>query len=350
MTETAPPPGIAPEPQPARPLWDAGTATGVGSLPGIDPAEADRLVLGELPALPYLPELPARGPGADLIGRGTQFLTEMAADLQPSGWRLIGRPGIDARRGRDLLSRDLDAFEEAAGVAGLTGPVKVQAAGPWTLAASLELPRGDKVLRDAGACRDVAASLAQGLSDHVRDLRRRLPASTSVLVQLDEPLLPDVLLGRLRTASGFADLRRPEQAEVVARLRSVADAVTAAGGVPGLHCCADRVPVTVAAAGGMRWVSLDLTLQQEEDALGEVLERGMSLVAGIVPSVDPLGTVAQTVAPLRELWNRLGLAVDGLAGVAVSPTCGLSGATPDHARAAMQRAREAASELLELAA
>jgi hypothetical protein len=40
-----------------------GPASGVGSLPGTDPAEALRMVLGELPDFPYVPELPGRGPG-----------------------------------------------------------------------------------------------------------------------------------------------------------------------------------------------------------------------------------------------------------------------------------------------
>ena len=46
--------------------WPVGSATGIGSMPGTDIAEAQRVVLGELPDLPHLPELPARGPGADL--------------------------------------------------------------------------------------------------------------------------------------------------------------------------------------------------------------------------------------------------------------------------------------------
>ena len=43
-----------------------------------DPVEATRMVFGELP-LPHLPELPARGAGADMIGRGAGFLTEWLA-------------------------------------------------------------------------------------------------------------------------------------------------------------------------------------------------------------------------------------------------------------------------------
>ncbi|HEY6276391.1 MAG TPA: methionine synthase, partial [Streptosporangiaceae bacterium] len=47
--------------QPRYP-WPAASATGVGSMPGTDPAEALRIILGELPGLPHLAELPARGP------------------------------------------------------------------------------------------------------------------------------------------------------------------------------------------------------------------------------------------------------------------------------------------------
>ena len=80
------------DPTPAAPTW--GPASGVGSLPGTDPAEAVRLVVGELPDFAHLPELPARGPGADLIGRSAAFLVDLAFDLTPAGWRLVARPGI----------------------------------------------------------------------------------------------------------------------------------------------------------------------------------------------------------------------------------------------------------------
>ena len=129
--------------------WGPGAATGIGSLPGEDPAEAVRIVLGELPDLPHLPELPARGPGADMAGRGAALLVDLPVDLQPSGWRLVDRPGRDPRRSLDLLARDVDALEEAA--EGYAGPLKLQVAGPWTLAATMELHYGDKAVSDPGA-------------------------------------------------------------------------------------------------------------------------------------------------------------------------------------------------------
>src|ERR1700738_2540693 len=133
-------------------LIPAPSATGVGSLPGHDMAEAVRLVMGELgerPGLPFLPELPQRGVGADMVGRGTAFLVDLYAEVQPSGWRVSERPGRDHRRAHSYLSSDLDLLEEH--TQGYTGLLKLQAAGPWTLAATVELPHGDKLLADPGA-------------------------------------------------------------------------------------------------------------------------------------------------------------------------------------------------------
>ena len=61
--------------------WPAGVATGIGSLPGTDIAEAQRVVFGELPELPHLAELPERGPGADMLGRSAGFLVELPVQL-----------------------------------------------------------------------------------------------------------------------------------------------------------------------------------------------------------------------------------------------------------------------------
>ncbi len=58
---------------------------------------------------------------------------------------------------------------------GFTGHVKVQVAGPWTLAATVERPRGDKMLADHGARRELAQALAEGVRDHLADVRRRVP-------------------------------------------------------------------------------------------------------------------------------------------------------------------------------
>jgi len=331
------------------PPWGLATATGVGSLPGEDPLAAARWVFEAFPDLPHLVELPDRGTGADLVGRGTALLAELAVDLQPAGWRLVARAGRDLARTRDLLARDLDALEEAG--QGYTGPLKLQAAGPWTLLAAVELPRGDKVLADPGACREVVASLAQGLAGHAAEIRRRLPGVTELLVQLDEPSLPAVRAGHMRTASGFSTLRVPPDTEVEGALADIAAALTGAGAVPGVHCCAAAPPLAVLRAGGARWVSLDLTLltPRDDDALGEALEAGVGLLAGLVPPRSGSGLPGALplppalLAPLRAAWSRLGQDPARLAEVGITPTCGLAG-SPDPTAVA-RRARECAQEL-----
>jgi methionine synthase II (cobalamin-independent) len=318
-----------------------GPATGIGSLPGTEPAEALRLVLGELPGFAHLPELPDRGPGADLIGRTAALLVDLAFDLTPAGWRLVPRPGIDQRRARDLLDRDLDALTDVAD--GYTGPFKVQAAGPWTLAAGLERSRGDRAVADPGARRDLAQSLAEGLAAHAAAVAARVPGA-DVVVQLDEPSVPAVLIGGLPTISGFGKLSAVEAPTVEQELAAVVAALDRRVVV---HCCAPRIPLDLFRAAGADAVSFDLGLVQELDPVGTAVEAGTHLVIGIVPGTDaPLPAPKATASRVQAWWRELGFSADQLAGaVTLSPSCGLAGASPDYARAAMAHVREAAKYL-----
>lgn len=309
-------------------------------MPGLDPAEAVRVVLGQLPRLPFLPELPGRGAHADLAGRSTALLADLPVDVQPGGWRLTPRPSRAGRLARDDLTRDLDALEELA--SGAPPPLlKVSCAGPWTLASLLELPRGEKVLADHGAVADLAASLAEGLAGHVADVARRLPGTT-VLLQLDEPSLPAVLAARIRTASGVATLRAPQAQVARAHLATVLGAVPAARTI--VHCCAPHPPVTLLREAGAGSVSLDATLltPADDDALGAAVETGAGLLLGCTPAAD----AGATLLPVRRLWTRLGLDPVLLAStVVVTPTCGLAGVRPGRAREALGQCAAAAAVL-----
>ena len=159
-------------------------------MPGTDPAEAMRVVAGELPDFPYLPELPDRGPGADLTGRTAALLVDMPAEVTPRGWRLAERPGRDLARARSMLASDLDVLEEV--LQGFEGPLKIQLCGPWTLAATLELTRTmNMALADPGAVADLTASLAEGAAAYAADVAKRVPGG-KLVVQFDEPALPSV--------------------------------------------------------------------------------------------------------------------------------------------------------------
>ena len=270
-------------------------ASGVGSHPGDDQRDFDeavRLVLGELPDLPYLPEVPGRGPHASMTGRALAVMAELGADLQPAGWRLTGRtPGIDHRRARSLLAQDLDGLEEQAQE--YAGAFKVQVAGPWTLAATVERPRGDKVLADFGARRELAQALAEGLTVHVADLRRRLPGGHRLVVQVDEPALTAVLAGAVPTASGFGRHRTVHPPEASQALGWVLDAITGAGAEPWVHSCAAGTPLDLLRGAGAVGLSVDQTQlsARDHDELAEALEAGQTVALGVVPSTDP-ATVA----------------------------------------------------------
>jgi hypothetical protein len=315
-------------------------------MPGTDPREAAAVVAGELPDLPHLPELPARGPGADMVGRAAGLLVDLHVDVQPSGWRLVDRPGVDERRARSYLSHDLDELEAAC--QGVAGPVKLQVCGPWTTAAALRLPRGEPVLSDEGAVRDVAGSLTEGLVAHVAELRRRLPGAEPVL-QLDEPSLPAVLAGRIRSTSGAQRFTPVPEVTAEQVLRSLVEAVD----VPVVaHCCAERPPVALLHRAGVAALSLDLTVVPPtlDDPVAAALEDGVVLLAGVVPAVRPAGGLsvpATTVEPVRRLWQRVGLTTDALRQVVVTPTCGMAGADPEHAVSALRLARAAARQLAE---
>jgi hypothetical protein len=327
--------------------WPSGAATGIGSLPGTDIAEAQRMVFGELPDLPHLAELPARGPGADLIGRTAGLLVELPVQLYAGRWQMAPRPGQDQRRTADLLERDLDQLSEQGD--GYTGVFKLQSAGPWTMAANLELPIGGRLLRDAGAVRDLTDSLAEGLRRHVEEVRKRMPRAT-VLLQLDEPSLPGVIAGRVPTESGLGAYRPVDGPAAATALRTVTEAV---GAPVILHCCAADVPLQVVRDARAAAVALDLSLIKDLDPLGEAIEAGLGLFAGAAPTTPPPGSRGpgskQIADRIGTLWKRLGFPAELLPRqVVITPACGLAGATEGYVRALLKACVEAGRRLAEV--
>jgi hypothetical protein len=323
-----------------------GAATGIGSWPGTDIGEALAAVRDLLTELPHLPELPQRGPGADLVGRGAALLVDLPVELQPHGWRLVDSPGRDGRRAAAWLRSDLDELAEA--FDGYTGPLKVQVAGPWTLAASLWLPRGERALTDPGARREVVESLAVGTVEHLASVRSAVPGA-QLVAQLDEPSLSAVLGGRLPTASGYGRVRALDPVEAELGLTTVLDAVHAAGAGSVVHSCAPDLPIALLSRTGAQALSLDISLLDAAgwEQVGEALETGTRLWAGAVPTVAtpdaedrPGGLPPDTALAeaVRRPWRRVGLAAAGLRSVVVTPTCGLAGASPALARLALARA------------
>lgn len=366
-------------------------ATGMGSWPGTDVREALRTIrdlLTEAPegvrTLPYLPELPARGPGTDMIGRTASLLVDLPVDLQPQGWRMVDRPGRDAERSGSWWRQDLDELAEA--FDGWAGPLKLQVAGPWTLAAALWLPLGDRILSDAGATRDVADSLAEGVRLHLANVARLVPGAQLTL-QVDEPTLPDILLGHIRSDSGYRVLPTPDQSQAVHVLSTVLAAARDAGATTVVHCCGDEPPVDLLRGAAPDALALDVATLTTRgwDAVATSVEAGVQLWAGVFSETGQPRAPrhSQTSSPwdgqrnsqrnserdartserdgrgpqnyqraaeaLTTRWHELGLAPATLGDLGVTPACGLAGATPAAAQAITRATIDTARALAEAA-
>ncbi|MGF6880582.1 methionine synthase II (cobalamin-independent) [Nocardia sp. GAS34] len=322
-----------------------GIATGVGSWPGTDPREAAATIVGELGDLVHLVELPGRGAGSDMIGRASALLVDLPFDTTTRGYRLAARPGAVSRRARDLLRTDLDALEEAwegAGFAGSGRALKVQAPGPLTLAAQVELVGGHRVLTDSGAVRDLSESLAEGMTRHAAEIESRLGAK--VVVQFDEPSLTAVLEGSLKGTDVLDTVRAIPAPEALAVLDPV---IT---GVPGpvlVHTCASRPALGFLRGSAAAAIGFDLATigTADLDDIGELLEAGKQLALGLIPAQTPPGpfTWREVAEPAVRLVDRLGFPRRALADrVLVTPACGLANAPLSWARRALTLATETA--------
>ena len=234
------------------------TAFGLGPLPGTNFAQAADVVLSESP-LPHIPQLPDRGVGSDLIGR-TAALLPIPIARGPRGWRVAARASRDA----DRMQRDLDQLEEL--WHGKADTVKVQLAGPFTLATEIEMANSHRMITDSGALRDLTDALLEVSEGHRRDVEKRFGAS---VLQLDEPRLPEVVAGTLKGATDFETIRAiSEPEETLARF--------------GEHLL--HTPMLV----DVPWLTTD-PRHVDKDALARLLD-GWARIA--IPTMEP-----------RELYN-----------------------------------------------
>lgn len=287
--------------------------TAAGSLPGTDFRGAVTAMAEALPEVLPLPELPARGVGSAMIGRALGLIDGLGFDLQPAGWRLAPHSNPDHRRAQAQWRHDLDDVEEL--LQGFDGVLKVGIAGPWTLAAGVERPMGDRLLADHGARRELAQALNDAVARLREELGRRVPAA-QVWLQVDEPSLVAVAEGAIPTASGFSRHRRVDAPELVSALQPLA-----AGSV--LHCCAPGRWFEVARRAGFDGVAVDAELVHLED-LAQWMDERRTVVLGVVDAASgqPQGVddlVRTALGVLRQTQ------VDVDEHLLLGTSCGLAG-------------------------
>jgi len=318
--------------------------TGVGAWPGTDVHEVAVTIRDVCPDFPHLAELPDRGPGAEMIGRTMGLVSQISSDFSlstvPTGWRLTSARGKDMLRATSFMSHDLDEIEAV--YQGYEGDFKIQVVGPWTLAASIENRSGEKLLRDLGAVSDLAQALAGAIQSHASDVARRLPQA-QIALQLDEPLLRDVLRGSIPTQSGWAAYSAVEPVVVAETLKSVR---SVHNGTTIVHSCADEIPFDLIRQSGFSAVSYDVALvgDMATDYLGEQIDAGGFVILGIEPS-----TTARAVAGVRRLGGRIGYSDETWnTHIVLSPPCDLIDMPLSQARERMESLSEVSRALVEV--
>ena len=308
------------------------SVTAVGAWPGTSALEAAKIV-GELCSeFAHLPELPDRGPGGDMIGRTMTLVSRTASDFSvqtvPSGWQLTSGRVADLRRADGYWSEDLDSCEEV--FADYNGDFKVQLVGPWTLAASVENRNGEKLLRDLGAVAELSQALTLTWAALLDDMRKRLPQARLV-IQIDEPLIRDVLRGSIETQSKWSAYPAVDHVLVENTLREVREVYD---GSSVLHCCTDEVPFDVIRNAGFSAPSFDVVLVGNSctEALGQHIDAGGSIFLGIDPE-----NVGAGVDLVTRIGHRVGYGVhEWNSHIVLTPPCDLIDMSMSQARAKIE--------------
>lgn len=328
----------------------SGVATGLGSMPGVSVRDALDIITDVVPDIIYVPELPARGPGADMIGRTFGVLnavdSALGVETTPSSYRLASGEGRIMRRAKSWLAEDIDGLEMIA--ADHSGWLKIAFAGPLSLAASVEPSAGERLISDEGAVRDLSQALIAGVEQTMVQLRRRF-SRAQWIVQIDEPWLGGVVRGEVPTRTGRGSLMPFKPQTAIGVLADVAQAVAREGATSWLHTCASRPPMQLLRKIPFDLISVDFTQLTHEDAnsIGHLWESERLLGVGfpqMKAEVTEKSVVDIRLAYMDRLASWMSVPFAELHKfVVVTPACGL--AMSRDARAELRQAQYLIDEL-----
>lgn len=295
---------------------------GLGVVGAADHVAAADIVAGENGHDQFM----ARLPGERIGALTAALLDGLHLDIGPRTMRMLpdtsdARPAAVLRRLRDTWQRIFDA-SEMMWPAGR--PVRIQVAGPWSLAAGIELFDGHLVLTDRGARRDIADALAEATVGHIARIQRRFAGD--VHVQFDEPLLPAVMAGNLRGVHEWDTIEPVPTVGAVELLGRTIGAVRGSAASISINLPGTKLAGT-APTNPVPW-SLLRALQGTDaqvetvllpkrvivgsenlDGLGMLISEGARVGLGIAQQETDPRAVAISVA---RLWDALSLRRDSL--------------------------------------
>lgn len=326
-------------------------ATGLGPWPGQQIPEALTRIRGELgdPHISYLPELADRGYQASLLARSLAALEGLSADGTAAGWRLRGGYAAEGDAARSLLASDINVLADCVGQeSGLApGALKLRLLGPLSLAASTYLTKGERVLSDPGARRDLAEAQRAGLPGLLKVLGQALPGAR-LIIQLEEPLLLKVAQGQIPTSSGYRTIRAVARHELLALLTSLQEDLDQLGAQTLIHTDYLKLEPELRAA-----ISTPLlSMQGQPTSAWEALAPGLEAEQGLyLQLVDPLvrQPAGQLAQELWQTWTDLGLGKKLINQLVLTETGNLARTDQGRATTVLGHLTETARALAEIA-
>jgi hypothetical protein len=285
------------------------STTGIGSLPHIEPREACKLIL-ETVDIPFWPQLPRASFLELMVPQYSEGMPFINVDI-PTETVFV------ERNDSDELERFYETCKEGARIAisddyarGLHtflqlirgrrfGVLKGQITGPMTFTLGLKNRDGGLVYFDE-ELREVSLLLLQAKARWQIDQLR--PHADSILLFIDEPIL---------SALGGSTYLGVSREETLRLLRETATAISDAGAIPGIHCCANADWV-LARESGAKLISFDAfhyfdSLAIYHNEIRGFLEEGGYLAWGIVPTTDDIvkETPESLIHKFRTRFDRL---------------------------------------------
>ncbi|MEK6744303.1 MAG: methionine synthase [Nitrospirota bacterium] len=336
-------------------------ATGIGSLPLVDPDEAVALSLKFLPEAPIWPQLPQRSilehfcrqysegmPGLAMDSSKQSLYFDTSRDLSPALERFYER----------YLAKDLGHFsiseDHAAGFHDFVAKLKKDGlppaarflkghcTDPLTFGITVKDSDGRDIVYHDILFDAITKGLAMKAAWQVRTLKQfGLP----VILFIDDPAM-------YALSSGLYSLS-PDL--VAGKLREIITMVHDEGGIAGIHCCGNadwpllfRTSVDIISFDAVGYLNKVLMYCDE---IKEFFHRGGSLAWGIVPTTGFTGseTADGLVGMLKGGITRLcDTGIDRsviLRQCIITPSCGLGSLTTAQAEAILKLTREVSDEM-----
>jgi methionine synthase II (cobalamin-independent) len=322
-----------------------GLATGIGSLPYADDADAALdLIFKYVPQIPFWPQLPKRDIREGMVAQYTQNLpclkvsreglffdgSEKDRELEDFYERMINNDVEHFRISPDFalgLQRMRQRLEKA-GTEKIEF-IKCQITGPFTLAASVKDDSGIALLHDEVLMQAVIKGL---LMKALWQIKLFLGFGKKIIVFIDEPYLGCF-------GSAYTPINRDS---VVSGLTEIAEGIKAAGALTGVHCCGNTDWSIFTGIKAIDIINFDAYSFLDKFTLyagdiNDFLKRDGVICWGIVPTQEFSGQdkAENLVGRIRDGFDLLakkGVDRNALSeNILISPACGLGTLDPQKA-------------------